>query len=742
MSALHPAVQYLTALFEPEDVLCLTFISGTKTYSHGGAVTENKFVPMANVITEAGIKRLTQRNAEDHVYVSMATFKPESKNRTKANIAKAAHVFIEADENGEAVLAAVRTSVAAGEVPAPTIILESSPGKFQFIWNVDGFDVPLQEAMNKTLQQRFGTDPQSVDAARVLRIAGFKNIKAKYADPKPIATVIEHNKSFMPLEPGDFTIPLAVEPDDPSKYVAVDDEIVKQKIELLRAAMEAAAVGHAPLEPWAGSGGAFKFVLNVCPWSDTHTNGNLSDAMAFVQPNGAYGFKCLHAHCADKEWENFRAYLEKLAGRKLQFAVKPPKPTPPPATPPKPPTPKSLGAASTTSFTESGTSPTPPKAVKAATSSAPVNGDMKLNLVPLSSVEPEIQEWLWENRIPKSALTNLSGDADKGKSLVLYDILSRISNGADFPDGAKNPYDGQPKKALLMFAEGSLKTTVVPRMMVMGANMDNINVIKSVSRKGEQDSAKRQFYLETDLKLLREELKHNPDIVAIGFDPMTNYLGDNCNMNKSQDVRRVLTPLCELAEECGVAVIAILHFNKATGMNAMNRAGGAAALVELPRAAWCCVEDPDNKGGFLLLRIKGNLGKRIGGLSYRIDETFLPIRGKQSSQPQLVWGTATERTADVVLGMQNDPELKSMGKARAWLEETFKDGKARKSTAVYAAALAVGITEDCLKKARAGLRMPSKKIEWQWYMRGPQGESQPWVIVDDLTPTGDSDSDV
>jgi hypothetical protein len=366
---------------------------------------------------------------------------------------------------------------------------------------------------------------------------------------------------------------------------------------------------------------------------------------------------------------------------------------------------------------------------------ATADDTLKLNLVPLSSIGSEVQEWLWENRIPRSALTNLSGDADKGKSLVLYDIISRVSSGADFPDGAANPFNGEPRKVLLMFAEGSLKTTVRPRMTVMGANMDNVTAVKSVSRKGETDPKARQFYLETDLALLREVLKKDPSIVMIGFDPLTNYLGDNCNMNKSQDVRRVLTPLCQLAEECSVTVIAILHFNKTTAMNAINRAGGAAALVELPRAAWCCTDDSDNPGGFLFLRIKNNLGKRVGGLQYRIEETFIDINGRSASQPQLMWGDPTDKSADDVLRMEADPELKGVSKAKVWLEETFKDGLARKSTEVFAAALAFGITEDCVKKARQSLRMSSKKINWVWHMRAKQGESLPWVIATDFSPT-------
>ena len=85
------------------------------------------------------------------------------------------------------------------------------------------------------------------------------------------------------------------------------------------------------------------------------------------------------------------------------------------------------------------------------------------------------RRWSWEQRIKKNALTNLSGDADKVFCWTLYDILARISKGADFPDGAQESlWRGDPKRFLLMFSEGSLKTTVKPRTMVMGKNMDNV----------------------------------------------------------------------------------------------------------------------------------------------------------------------------------------------------------------------------------------------------------------------------
>jgi hypothetical protein len=207
-------------------------------------------------------------------------------------------------------------------------------------------------------------------------------------------------------------------------------------------------------------------------------------------------------------------------------------------------------------------------------------------------------------------------------------------------------------------------------------------------------------------------------------------------------VRRVLTPLGELAEECGVTVIAILHFSKNLSMSAIHRTGGASALVEVPRAAWCCLDDDDpaNKGGFVFLRLKNNLGKRVGGLTYRIEETFIDIRGAQASQPRLVWGKATEKTADDLLNLETNPEMKGIAKARGWLEEMFADGKARKSIDVFAAGIAAGLSGDVIKKARRDLRMDARQMNGFWCMRMHQGQSAPWEIATDFEEKSKSES--
>src|SRR5262249_1534486 len=45
-----------------------------------------------------------------------------------------------------------------------------------------------------------------------------------------------------------------------------------------------------------------------CPWAGEHSDGR-RDAMVFDR-EGVLGFKCLHAHCAGRDWHAFRSHYE------------------------------------------------------------------------------------------------------------------------------------------------------------------------------------------------------------------------------------------------------------------------------------------------------------------------------------------------------------------------------------------------------------------------------------------------
>jgi RecA-family ATPase len=89
------------------------------------------------------------------------------------------------------------------------------------------------------------------------------------------------------------------------------------------------------------------------------------------------------------------------------------------------------------------------------------------------------------------------------------------------------------------------------------------------------------------------------DIAArlVIIDPLANHLGD-ANLNREQEVRRVLTPLANFARDYNVAVIVITHFNKAMSVDTAHKVGGAVAVIGVVRVAWAFVKNPENSEGF------------------------------------------------------------------------------------------------------------------------------------------------
>jgi hypothetical protein len=118
-----------------------------------------------------------------NVYVSANPLHPGSRKRTKECIMEIRHLYLDIDVDGEERIAALRDSDTA---PVPSVILSTSPGKYQVLWRVEGFDFDQQERTLKLLAIAFGGDSACTDRNRVLRVPGFRNCKY---DPAHLVSV-------------------------------------------------------------------------------------------------------------------------------------------------------------------------------------------------------------------------------------------------------------------------------------------------------------------------------------------------------------------------------------------------------------------------------------------------------------------------------------------------------------------------------------------------------------------------
>ncbi len=218
---------------------------------------------------------------------------------------------------------------------------------------------------------------------------------------------------------------------------------------------------------------------------------------------------------------------------------------------------------------------------------------------PLSDIEAEQVEWLWDQRIAIGKLNILAGDPGLGKSFVTLDIAARVSAATDFPDRSCCTRGS----VLLITAEDGIADTVRPRLDAQGADAARIHHL--TIRAGDSE---RQFNLEVHLNALRQKLRELGDVRMVIIDPLTAYLGDT-DPNKDARVRALLTPLAALAAEMRVAIVAIMHLNKAAVLDIIYRVTGSVAFIAQARTAWAVVEDPGKSGRRLFLKLKNNLAR-------------------------------------------------------------------------------------------------------------------------------------
>jgi hypothetical protein len=163
------ATDFLTRSFVPSDTIAVLLRS-----SDGNRTTQ-RVVRLEQALAPRYLGWLAHENANGaNVYVAANPLRFGSSRRTKESIAEVRHLYIDIDADGEA---RVATLLASDSVPQPTVILATSPNKYQILWRVDGFDFERQETTLKLLALAFGGDSACTDCNRVLRIPGFLNCK-------------------------------------------------------------------------------------------------------------------------------------------------------------------------------------------------------------------------------------------------------------------------------------------------------------------------------------------------------------------------------------------------------------------------------------------------------------------------------------------------------------------------------------------------------------------------------------
>lgn len=337
-----------------------------------------------------------------------------------------------------------------------------------------------------------------------------------------------------------------------------------------------------------------------------------------------------------------------------------------------------------------------------------------------STISPERIKWLWPERVPLGKLTLFVGEPNKGKSLAAIYVASATTTGNDWcgPQGPiPNPF--APSKVLIFADEDDPADTIVPRLIAAGANRQNVLFGKMQHVDKDATLQERLLNIRKDLGEIKKFLTQHPDVRLIILDPVSNYMGDY-DMNKEQEVRKVLTPLAQLAQDTSVAVLGVMHLNKGEDKQAINRVSGAKAYVGVARSVWLFDSDSNEPEISLMLLVKQNLAEQKNGLKFRISSTNVEIGTEQVPQPFIEWLGESTSTADEQLG--GHPQKKGRppeqrDRAKEFLTYYLSLGP-RPALDVYEKARKIGISKETLDRAKEDVDVQSIRTAegWSWVL--------------------------
>lgn len=370
----------------------------------------------------------------------------------------------------------------------------------------------------------------------------------------------------------------------------------------------------------------------------------------------------------------------------------------------------------------------------AVSSPDPVVVSRKVRLTPASSIPLRRTRWLWDGRIPMSALSLLAGPEGLGKSTVAFWIAARVTRGE--LDGEDRQ---QPRSVLVCATEDSWSQTIHPRLIAHDADCDRVFRV-DVEIDGLIGT---ELSLPADLAVMESEAAR-VDASMLILDPLMSRLDAKLDSHKDGEVRTALEPLVKSCERAALACLGIIHFNKSNATNVLDQVMASKAFTAVARSVHAVIRDPDDDDVRLFGTVKNNLGRgdlptrtfTIGSWKYQtVDDLGAPDGVGEVGK--LDWGidslisvqTASRRAAD---NRKDNPTT--------WLREYMAKNGPRVATAdVYTAADEAEIPRRALMRSRQKLRLDIEEAGGIG-----RGRQTYWFDPADsrLSPTTDTDDTV
>ena len=330
--------------------------------------------------------------------------------------------------------------------------------------------------------------------------------------------------------------------------------------------------------------------------------------------------------------------------------------------------------------------------------------------------------WLWKDRIARGKVSLLVGDPGLGKSQTCASICSVVTTGGLWPVDRSSCEKGS---VILLSSEDDPFDTTKPRLIAAGADTGKIARIRGIEFHSREDDApaQRVFSVTDDLAKLVALMDEIGDVRLLIVDPISAYMG-SADSYKNSEVRGMLDPLINLAQQRNFGVLLISHLTKGRSAGSpLMSVQGSVALPAIARNVWGITQDPDKPERRLFMDMKNNLAKANTGLSFTIqpvgmeseDENFPGI----IETSMVVWeGEAvTMTTAEAFEGNLEEREEKR--DAREFLKMMLAHGPMA-SKDLEKEAREAGYNMQMLHRLKKGMGIEVKRLGrgWCWELEG------------------------
>lgn len=248
-----------------------------------------------------------------------------------------------------------------------------------------------------------------------------------------------------------------------------------------------------------------------------------------------------------------------------------------------------------------------------------------------TDIEPLEPEWLWQGRIPQNTTTLIAGDGGIGKGFLLSDLVSRVTRGAEMPDGSEGPPAGS---VIMVTSEDDPNMATAWRLRAAGADLTKVYDMTE------------DFLVPDSVPALRETIESIGDVRMVVIDPLSAVSSIALTSSNVRVRRVVMNPLERLARDLGIAVILVHHTVKS------GRVAGTKGITDASRMVLRVSRSAQDERIRLIHVEKSNIAADSApDIAYTVTGTFPGVHVEYLDVPEAETPTHTPTPAERILAL-------------------------------------------------------------------------------------------